>query len=96
MSIRAKSKSTPEAPKPSPLAAKLSSGPEAPKTVTMDDLNPVEQAAAKLEVDPDQLRPIEWLNAKHYESLKKANSLSSDLQRRIEAYRHVASTAPSS
>ena len=59
----------------------------------MDDLTPVEQAVVKLDVDPQGLKPIDWLNRAHYDNLKKSNSLSDDLQRRIEAFKHVSNTA---
>lgn len=49
-----------------------------------DALEVHEQAAASLGVHPDSLRPIGFLNAGHYESLKKSNALSDDLARRIE------------
>ena len=57
---------------------------------TIDQLTPVEQAVVALDVDPAGLKPIDWLNRAHYETLKKSNSLSDDLQRRIEAYKHVS------
>ena len=44
-----------------------------------------EQAAASLGVHPDALKPISFLNAGHYEQLRKSNALSDDLARRIEA-----------
>ena len=56
----------------------------------MDDLNPVEQAAATLGVDPDGIKPISWLNEAHYKELKKSNALDSNLGRRIEAYKHLS------
>ena len=60
------------------------------KELTMDDLNPVEQAAATLGVDPDGIKPISWLNEAHYSELKKSNALDSNLGRRIEAYKHLS------
>ena len=50
-----------------------------------DALRPYEQSAASLGVHPDALKPIQFLNAGHYEALKKSNALSDDLARRIEA-----------
>ena len=58
--------------------------------LTMDDLNPVEQAAATLGVDPDGIKPISWLNEAHYNELKKSNALDCNLGRRIEAYKHLS------
>lgn len=58
--------------------------------LTMDDLNPVEQAAARLGVDPDTVKPIAWLNEAHYENLKDSNAMDEDLGRRIEAFKSLA------
>ena len=58
--------------------------------LNFDELSPVEQAAASLGVKPDALKPIGWLNEAHYDQLKKKNMLTQDLQRRIEAFKHVA------
>ena len=57
-----------------------------------DQLNPTEQAAASLGVQPDALKPIGWLNDAHHKSLLDNNMLDSHLARRIEAYK-VVSTA---
>lgn len=54
------------------------------------DLNCTEVAAAHLGVDGEELKPIEFMNTGHYNSLKKANALSDTLVRRIEAFRQVA------
>lgn len=56
-------------------------------SLTIDDLDQTEQAAALLAVDPEALKPIAWLNDKHYDTLLQANALDSTLARRIEAYR---------
>ena len=58
--------------------------------LTFDDLNPVEQAAASLGVQPDAIKPIGWLNDAHFQTLKDQNALHPDLSRRIEAFRHVS------
>ena len=58
-----------------------------------DALLPHEQAAASLGAHPDALKPIGFMNAAHYENLKKSNALSDDLARRIEAYKVVASSS---
>ena len=58
-----------------------------------DSLMPHEQSAASLGVHPDALKPIGFLNAGHYEALKKSNALSDALARRIEAYKVVASSS---
>ena len=51
-----------------------------------------EAAAASLGVSPNELKPIGFMNAAHYEQLKAQNALSDDLARRIEAYKVVASS----
>ena len=43
--------------------------------LTMDDLNPVEQAAATLGVNPVAVKPISWLNEKHFNALVSSNAL---------------------
>jgi len=60
--------------------------------LTFEDLTPVEQAAASLGVQPNSLQPISWLNDAHYSQLVQANALGSDLNRRVQAYRHVSKT----
>jgi hypothetical protein len=65
---------------------------EAP-ALTYDDLNPVEQAAASLGVQPDSVKPISWMNEAHHAQLKKSNALGPELARRIEAYRSVAKSS---
>lgn len=55
-----------------------------------DKLNPVEQSAASLGVNPASFKPIAFLNNGHYNQLIQANMLDDNLARRIEAYRHVA------
>jgi hypothetical protein len=72
-------------------AAETTTGSDAPPLATIDQLSPVEQAVVALDVDPNALKPIEWLNQAHYDTLKKSNSLGPNLQRRIEAFRHVSS-----
>ena len=63
-----------------------------PPSEAFDALAPVEQAAASLGVHPEAYRPIGWMNNAHHTQLLEANALDSDLARRIEAYRHVASS----
>lgn len=72
--------------------AALPSGDTEPK-LTFDQLTPTEQAAASLGVDPNALKPISFMNNKHYESLIKANALDDNLARRIEAYRVVSKSS---
>ena len=68
----------------------LGSNQDPVKSLTMDDLNPVEQAAATLGVDPDGIKPIAWLNEAHYKELQESNALDTTLGRRIAAYKHLS------
>jgi hypothetical protein len=60
------------------------------RPLTMDDLNPVEQAAATLGVNPVAVKPISWLNEKHFNALVSSNALTPDLTRRIAAYKALS------
>ena len=62
----------------------------ASSSLTFEELNATEQACASLGASPDELRPLGWLNAGHFETLCKNNQLDSDLMRRLEAYKIVA------
>lgn len=55
-----------------------------------DKLTETEKSAASLGVNPDQWRPIAFLNNKHYDNLRANNMLDGDLSRRIEAFRVVS------
>ena len=57
-----------------------------------DNLSAEEQAVASLGIEPGQLKPIGWMNEKHYEGLKKNNSLDPEFQRRIEAHKVVSNS----
>jgi hypothetical protein len=54
------------------------------------DLTETERSAASLGVDPEQWRPIGFLNTAHYETLLKANALDDSLARKLEAFKSVA------
>lgn len=71
--------------------SRLQTGNEVPQ---YDELTPVEQSVAQLEIGTAALKPIRWMNDAHYTSLVRANSLDPTLARRIEAYRHVAKIEP--
>jgi hypothetical protein len=64
-----------------------------PATLDFDQLNPTEQAAASLGVQPNALKPIGWLNDAHHKTLLQSNSLDPHLARRIEAYKVVSKTS---
>jgi len=64
--------------------------PPAGDQLRFDDLTPVEQAAASLGVQPFSYKPIKALNDAYYSNLQKANVLDRTLERRIEAFKHVA------
>jgi hypothetical protein len=54
------------------------------------DLTETEKSAASLGVNPEQWRPIGFLNTAHYETLLKSNALDDSLARKLEAYKSVA------
>ena len=58
----------------------------------LDALTPTERSVAALGVSPDALKPIAFMNEKHFEALKKANRLDENLARRIEAFRVVSAS----
>lgn len=62
----------------------------ASSSLSFEELNATEQACASLGASPDELRPLGWLNAGHFEALCKNNQLDADLMRRLEAYKIVA------
>ena len=59
-------------------------------SLQFEQMTATEQAAGSLGVHPDSWKPIQFMNASHYDSLKKNNALDDDLARRIEAFRSVA------
>jgi hypothetical protein len=59
-------------------------------TLNFADLNPTEQSAASLGVNPNELKPIEWINRQHYNTLLKNNVLDAKLAQGLEAYQAVA------
>jgi len=59
--------------------------------LSFDHMSATEQAAGSLGVDPNAWRPIKFMNAAHFDTLIKTNSLDEHLARRIEAFRTVAS-----
>lgn len=42
---------------------------------------------AELNIDPDALKPIKWMNEKHFDNLKAGNALSPGLLEKIESHR---------
>lgn len=59
-------------------------------SLRFDQMTSTEQAAGSLGVHPEAWKPIHFMNAAHYDHLKKSNALDEDLARRIEAFRSVA------
>lgn len=55
-----------------------------------EKLTSTEQSAASLGVNPNEFRPIQFMNNAHYANLKANNMLGGDLARRIEAFRVVS------
>ena len=64
---------------------------QASPILTYDDLSSTQQAVVKLNANPNEVQPIAWLNGAHLEMLRKSNSLSADLERRIGAYQQIKS-----
>lgn len=62
-------------------------------TLNFADLNPTEQSAASLGVSPNELKPIEWINRQHYNTLLKNNVLDAKLAQGLEAYQAVATNS---
>jgi len=54
-----------------------------------DSLTETEKSAAMLGANPDELKPISWINTAHYTTLLKKNALDSDLTQGIEAYKVI-------
>ena len=59
-----------------------------------DNLTGAEQAAGSLGVHPEAWKPIKFMNNRHYAQLIASNALDDNLARRIEAFRHVATSNP--
>ena len=61
-------------------------------TSEFEKLNGTEQSAASLGVNPEEWKPIAFMNQAHYEQLKAANMLDGTLARRIEAFKVVSAS----
>jgi len=61
-----------------------------PAALDWKDLSETEKSAASLGVDPEQWRPIGFLNTAHYETLLKSNALDESLAQKLEAFKSVA------
>lgn len=85
MSLRPRARGSPPQ---KPDAARSDDAP-----LTFDQLTYTQQEAALLDVDPDALKPIAFLNEAHHQQLLKANALSDTLAARIEAHKQVAAEA---
>ena len=55
-----------------------------------EKLTSTEQSAASLGVNPNEWKPISFMNNGHYEQLRANNMLDGDLARRIEAFKVVS------
>ena len=53
-------------------------------------LTETEKSAATLGVQPNEWRPISWMNNSHYTSLLKKNAIGGRLTQQIEAYKIVS------
>lgn len=56
----------------------------------LDSLTPTERQVASLGIDPDALKPIEFLNVGHYKELRDKQLLSDEFRNKIEAYSELA------
>ena len=61
------------------------------EAISFDQLSETEKSAATIGVNPDEWRPIGWMNQQHYNTLLKKNALGGRLTQQIEAYKVVAS-----
>lgn len=61
------------------------------EAISFDHLSETEKSAATIGVNPDEWRPIGWMNQQHYNTLLKKNALGGRLTQQIEAYKVVAS-----
>lgn len=86
MSVRPRSKI--EASAPTPIAS-FPIGCGAPT----EEKSRQQDAASKLNVDPNALKPIGWLNEAHYVQLYKKNALEENFARQIEAFRAESAKA---
>jgi hypothetical protein len=64
------------------------------QALTYDDLTPTEKQVATLGVSPDALKPIAFLNQSHFETLTKANAISSGLAQQLVAFQTIAENDP--
>jgi hypothetical protein len=55
-----------------------------------EKLTATEQSAASLGVNPNEFRPIQFMNNGHYENLRANNMLDGDLARRIQAFKMLS------
>ena len=59
--------------------------------LSFDQLTETEKSAATIGANPDEWRPIGWMNQAHYTTLLKKNVIGGRLTQQIEAYKAVAS-----
>ena len=62
------------------------------EALSFDQLTETEKSAATIGANPDEWRPIGWINQAHYSTLLKKNVLGGRLTQQIEAYKAVASS----
>jgi hypothetical protein len=87
MSVRARTKTQVPASTPIasfPIGCALPSG----------EMTRQQDAASRLNVDPNALKPIGWLNEAHYVQLYKKNALEENFARQIEAFRAETAKTP--
>ena len=62
-------------------------------SLSWTDLNETEKSAASLGVDSNVWKPIAFMNQAHYDTLLKKNAIEGELAKKLEAYRHVSTSA---
>ena len=90
MSVRQRSNPTSER---APLTQGM--GETSAAVLTFDDLTETEKQVATLGVSPEALKPIAFLNQSHFDTLTKANAISSGLAQQLAAFQTVAENDPS-
>ena len=60
------------------------------ESLAFNALSETEKSAASLGVSPEDLKPIQFMNAAHYKSLLENNAIDSRLCQQVEAFKVVS------
>lgn len=63
---------------------------DAQAVAAFDCLTAEERAVARMEVDPNDTKPIKWLNEGHFRELIKANAITPELASSCLSYAEIA------